>query len=260
LAEPRFGVPIFGTMAHSFIQAHDDEESAFLNFARSRPAQAIFLIDTYDTEEGARKVARLAPRLREIGVEVRGVRLDSGDLAEHARQVRVILDQAGLQDVTIFASGGLDEQLLQRHAVEGVPIDGYGIGTSLTTSQDVPALDCAYKLQEYAGAAKRKRSEGKATWPGRKQVYRHYGADGAMSGDVLALQGAPEPGKPLIVPVMRNGRRLGTLPGLAAIREHAAAELQSLPLPLRRLETATAYPVDVTDALRDLANVVDRTT
>jgi nicotinate phosphoribosyltransferase len=259
LAEPRFGVPIFGTMAHSFIQAHPDEESAFLNFARSRPAQTIFLIDTYDTEEGARKVARLAPRLKEIGVQVRGVRLDSGDLAAHARQVRAILDDGGLQDVTIFASGGLDERLLQRHAAESVPIDGYGIGTSLTTSQDAAALDCAYKLQEYAGQPKRKRSEGKATWPGRKQVYRHYG-DGVVSGDVLTLEGAPESGKPLIVPVMRDGRRLGPAPDLATIREHAAAELRSLPEPLRKLETGTAYPVDVADALRNLANVVDRAT
>jgi nicotinate phosphoribosyltransferase len=190
LAEPRFGVPIFGTMAHSFIQAHGDEESAFLSFARSRPEHTTLLIDTYDTEEGARKVVGLVPRLKEIGVDVRGVRLDSGDLAAHARRVRAILDEASLHDIAIFASGGLDEQLLQRYAAEGVPIDGYGIGTSLTTSQDAPALDCAYKIQEYAGAPKRKRSEGKATWPGRKQVWRRY-ADGLMAGDVLTLDSDP---------------------------------------------------------------------
>ena len=260
LAEPRFGVPIFGTMAHSFIQAHADEEAAFLSFARSRPEHAIFLIDTYDTEEGARKVARLAPRLKEIGVEVRGVRLDSGDLAEHARRVRAILDQAGLQRVTIFASGGLDERMLQRHVAEGVPIDGYGVGTSMTTSQDAPALDCAYKLQEYAGAAKRKRSEGKATWPGRKQVYRRYGENGSMTGDILTLDDDTQPGESLIAPVMRNGRRIRALPDLVAIREHVAAELRRLPEPLRRLHTGGVYPVDVSDALRDLAHVVDQRT
>ena len=261
LAEPRFGVPIFGTMAHSFIQAHDDEEGAFLNFARSRPEQTTLLIDTYDTEEGARKVVRLVPRLREIGVEVRAVRLDSGDLAEHARRVRAIFDEAGLHDITIFASGGLDEQLLQRYTAEGVPIDGYGIGTSLTTSQDAPALDSAYKIQEYAGAPKRKRSEGKATWPGRKQVWRRH-EDGTAVGDVLTLEddrALPAPGlEPLIEPVMRGGRRIGALPSLAQARERAAAHLQRLPEPLRALRAGTSYPVTVSDAVRALAREVDR--
>jgi nicotinate phosphoribosyltransferase len=262
LAEPRFGVPIFGTMAHSFIQAHDDEESAFLNFARSRPKHTTLLIDTYDTEEGARKVVRLVPKLKEIGVEVRAVRLDSGDLAAHARRVRAILDRAGLQHVSIFASGGLDERLLQRHVAEDVPIDGYGVGTSLTTSQDAPALDCAYKLQEYAGVAKRKRSEGKATWPGRKQVWRRY-ANGTMAGDVLTLEDDPEPAtaglEPQILPVMQGGRRIRPLPGLAEARERAATQLQRLPEPLRRLEPDASYPVVVSEMLQDLARAVDKT-
>jgi nicotinate phosphoribosyltransferase len=262
LAEPRFGVPIFGTMAHSFIQAHDDEESAFLNFSRARPQHTTLLIDTYDTEEGARKVVRLAPRLREIGIEVRAVRLDSGDLAEHATQVRGILDQAGLQHIGIFASGGLDESLLRRHAAEGVPIDGYGIGTSLTTSQDAPALDCAYKLQEYAGVPKRKRSEGKATWPGRKQVWRRY-ENGVMAGDLLTLEDDPEPAmaqlEPQILPVMQGGRRIRPLPSLAEARERAAAQLQRLPEPLRRLDADATFPVLVSEALRDLARAVDKT-
>jgi nicotinate phosphoribosyltransferase len=261
LAEPRFGVPIFGTMAHSFIQAHDDEDSAFLNFARARPEYTTLLIDTYDTEEGARKVVRLVPRLKELGIAVRGVRLDSGDLAEHARQVRAILDEAGLQDVTIFASGGLDEQLLQRYAAEGVPIDGYGIGTSLTTSQDAPALDCAYKLQEYAGVAKRKRSEGKATWPGRKQVWRRH-EDGTMAGDVLTLEDDPELAasqlEALIEPMMKGGRRIRALPSLEQARERAAAQLQRLPEPLRQLRADASYPVTVSKALRTLAADVDK--
>jgi nicotinate phosphoribosyltransferase len=261
LAEPRFGVPIFGTMAHSFIQAHDDEESAFLSFARSRPEHTTLLIDTYDTEEGARKVVGLVPRLKEIGIEVRAVRLDSGDLAEHARRVRAIFDEAGLHDVTIFASGGLDEQLLQRYTAEGVPIDGYGIGTSLTTSQDAPALDSAYKLQEYAGVPKRKRSEGKATWPGRKQVWRRYDG-GLMAGDILTLENDPalktSDLEPLIEPVMQAGRRIGPLPSLAQVRERAAAELQHLPQPLHALQPDTSYPVTVSDALRALARAVDK--
>jgi nicotinate phosphoribosyltransferase len=261
LAEPRFGVPIFGTMAPSFIQAHGDEESAFLSFARSRPEHTTLLIDTYDTEEGARKVVGLVPKLKEIGVDVRAVRLDSGDLAAHARRVRAILDEASLHDIAIFASGGLDEQLLQRYTAEGVPIDGYGIGTSLTTSQDAPALDCAYKIQEYAGAPKRKRSEGKATWPGRKQVWRRY-ADGLMAGDVLTLDSDPaleiSELEPLIEPVMQGGRRISRLPSLKQARERTTAELQRLPQPLRALHPDTTYPVIVSDPLRALARAVDK--
>jgi nicotinate phosphoribosyltransferase len=261
LAEPRFGVPIFGTMAHSFIQAHDDEESAFLNFARSRPEQTTLLIDTYDTEEGARKVVRLVPKLKEIGIQVRAVRIDSGDLAEHARRVRAIFDEVGLHDIGIFVSGGLDEELLQRHTAEGVPIDGYGIGTSLTTSQDAPALDSAYKLQEYAGVAKRKRSEGKATWPGRKQVWRRH-QDGAMTEDWLTLeddrQRASAGDAPLLEPVMRGGRRTGPLPSLAQARERAAHQLQRLPEPLRSLRADASYRVTVSEPLRALAREVDQ--
>ena len=140
------------------------------------------------------------------------MRLDSGDLAAHARKVRRILDDGGLSEVTIFASGGLDERKLQRYVADGVPIDGYGVGTSLTTSEDAPAFDCAYKLQEYDGLPKRKRSEGKATWPGRKQVYRSYADDGMMAGDVLTLEDDVQAGEPLIREVMRHGERLGSPP------------------------------------------------
>lgn len=259
-AEPRYGVPIYGTMAHSFIQAHDSEEAAFENFARSRPQSVILLIDTYDTEVGAEKVAKLAPKLAADGIAVAGVRLDSGDLADHARKVRKILDGHGLAEVAIFASGGIDEDRLLAYVGDGAPIDGYGIGTSLTTSSDVAALDCAYKLQEYAGAPKRKRSEGKATWPGRKQVFRRLGADGRVAGDVLTVEDDAQDGEALIRPVMRGGKRIGALPALDEIRAHCAAELARLPEPLRRLEPGAAYPVEVSDALRDLAAAVDRET
>ncbi|MGE5200752.1 MAG: nicotinate phosphoribosyltransferase, partial [Acidobacteriota bacterium] len=160
-------------------------------------------------------------------------------------------------DTIVFASGGLDEDQLLTLTRTGAPIDGYGVGTSLTTSSDVPALDCAYKLQEYAGIPRRKRSEGKATWPGRKQVWRGYAADGTCAGDLLGLAGATREGKPLLVPVMRAGRRIGPLPALPEIRQHAAAELQRLPPPLGRLEPM-AYPVTVDPALRHLAEECDR--
>ena len=258
LAQARFGVPIFGTMAHSFIQAHADETAAFLSFARARPENLVLLIDTYDTEAAARKVVALAPRLKAEGIAVRGVRLDSGDLSALAKSVRRILDEGGLRDVTIFASGGLDEDALLAMAAAAAPIDGFGIGTSLTTSSDVPALDCAYKLQEYAGLARRKRSAGKATWPGRKQVWRRYGAKGEMAGDVISLETDAQQGEALLRPVMRGGRHLEPHPTLEQCRAHAARELARLPAPLRALEPGAAYPVTVADALVRLAAELDR--
>lgn len=256
LAERMFGVPIFGTMAHSFIQAHDDETAAFEHFARSRPEGLVLLIDTYDTEKAAAKVVALAPRLAREGISIRGVRIDSGNLGAHARQVRRILDDGGLRDVTILASGGLDEDQLLDLTRQGAPIDAYGIGTSLVTSSDVPALDCAYKLQEYAGVPRRKRSEGKATWPGRKQVWRRSDASGRIAGDTLTLEGDRQDGEPLLRPIMREGRRLADMPSLAAARAHAAEQLLRLPEPLCRLEAMTV-PVEVAPALHALAAQCD---
>jgi nicotinate phosphoribosyltransferase len=187
------------------------------------------------------------------------VRIDSGDLSEHARQVRRILDAGGLTDVIIFASGDLDEYALRHMLDAGVPVDGFGIGTRVDTSADLPYLDCAYKLQEYAGKARRKRSEGKATWPGRKQVYRQHDADGFMTGDVVTLESDQQPGEPLLLPMMQGGCRLAVAPTLQAIRNHAAENLSRLPAPLRRLEEDFAYRVEIAPALRDLAAAVDRT-
>jgi nicotinate phosphoribosyltransferase len=252
------GVPIFGTMAHSFVQAHDDEARAFENFARSRPDNLVLLIDTYDIEAGAEKVVALAPRLTAAGIAVRGVRIDSGDLAVHARNVRRILDAGGLAEVRIFVSGGIEEDSLAQLVGAGVPIDGFGVGTSLVTSEDAPALDCAYKLQEYAGVPRRKHSEGKATWPGRKQVYRRLSEEGRMIGDTVTVEGDRQGGQPLIVQVMGGGRRLQPLPTLAEIRANAAAELIRLPPHLGRLETRPAYPVSISVALRELAAEVSR--
>jgi nicotinate phosphoribosyltransferase len=256
LAGERYGVPIVGTMAHSFVQVHDDEMTAFENFARARPQGVILLIDTYDTEQGARKVVKLAPRLAADGIAIRGVRIDSGDLTAMARKVRGILDDGGLRDVVILVSGGINEDVLQTMMKEKAPIDGFGIGVNLAASVDVPALDCAYKLQEYAGKPKRKLSEGKATWPGRKQVWRAYSADGRMRGDILSLENDKQPGEALIVPVMRAGKRIAPEPTLAQIRDRAAADLKRLPGPLARLESGFDYPVTVADALTALAKQI----
>ena len=258
LAGAQFDIPVFGTMAHSFIQAHDSEEAAFEHFARAQPGNVTLLIDTYDTEACARNVARLAPRLAAQGIRIKAVRLDSGDLAAHAKAVRKILDDAGLGEIRIFSSGSLDEYVLRDLLSRGAPIDGFGVGTALDTSADAPYLDCAYKLQEYAGRARRKRSEGKATWPGRKQVYRHFDATGKMTGDVLTLETDKQEGTPLIECVMRAGKRLHAPEPLAAIRERAAKNLAALPAHLRDLKSSPAYAVTVSSALSALAAEVDR--
>lgn len=257
LAEKAYGIPTFGTMAHSFIQAYDDESQAFEDFARSRPKNLTILIDTYDTEAAARKVVALAPRLTASGIAIRSVRLDSGDLTALSKSVRRILDDGGLKDVGILASGGLDEDSIGDMLRAGAPIDGFGVGTSLTTSSDVPALDCAYKLEEYAGLPRRKHSAGKATWPGRKQVWRQYGADGRMSGDVISIETDQQIGEPLIEMVMQGGRRTKPSPALSEIRARATRDLERLPERLRRLEPGVSYPVKVADALVHLTEEVD---
>jgi nicotinate phosphoribosyltransferase len=267
LAGENFGIPLYGTMAHSFIEAFDDEKAAFESFARSRPQGLVLLLDTYDTEAAAKKVVALAPRLKASGITIQSVRLDSGDLTKLSNSVRKILDDGGLREVTIFASGGLDEDALAAFTKSRAPIDGFGVGTSLTTSSDVPAIDFVYKLQHYAGLPRRKRSEKKATWPGRKQVWRHYGADGHMQADILTLDAAgpstpasarPDGGEPLIHQVMRGGNRLQPPETLAAIRERAKRELARLPEPLRRLDAKATYPVEITAELKALAAQVDR--
>src|SRR5262249_9862115 len=212
LAGERYGIPVVGTMAHSFIQVHDSEIAAFENFARARPDGVILLIDTYDTEAGARKVVELAPKLKADGIAIRGVRIDSGDLAETARKTRAILDAGGLKDVIILASGGINEDVLQKLMAEKAPIDGYGIGVNLDASIDAPSLDCAYKLQESAGKPRRKLSEGKVTWPGRKQVWRSVGGDGRMAADVVSLEDDSQTGETLIAPVMHAGKRVAPAP------------------------------------------------
>jgi len=252
LAGERYGIPVVGTMAHSFVQVHDDEMTAFENFARARPDGVILLIDTYNTEAGARKVVDLAPKLKADGIAIRGVRIDSGDLTAMARKVRAILDAGGLKDVIILASGGINEDVLKTMMAAKAPIDGFGIGVNLDASIDAPSLDCAYKLQEYAGKPRRKLSEGKVTWPGRKQIWRAYGSDDRMRGDILTLENDSAPGEPLIAPVMRAGKRIGPAPTLTQIRERSARELGRLPEPMRRLETAD-YPVLISEKLKALA-------
>jgi nicotinate phosphoribosyltransferase len=257
LAGRLFGIPLYGTMAHSFIEAHDDEMRAFEHFADANSRDLVLLIDTYDTEGAAMKVVSLASALRERGITINAVRIDSGDLGKHAKKVRAILDQAGLQDVNIFASGNLDEYALRDLIRNGAPIDGFGIGTLLSTSSDAPYLDCAYKLQEYAGQLRRKRSEGKATWPGRKQVYRRLNGLNRMETDLVTLRGETQEGEVLLVPVMRGGKRLASPLPLSSLRQHTATQLTRLPDRLRLLDASDPFRISISRSLKESARALD---
>ncbi|MPW23015.1 nicotinate phosphoribosyltransferase [Paraburkholderia sp. CNPSo 3157] len=257
LAGIRYGIPVFGTMAHSYVQAHEHEIEAFEHFVRSQPDNAVLLIDTYDTEAAAVQVVNLAQRLAREGLYIKGVRLDSGNLGAHARHVRRTLDASGLRQISILASGNLDEFRLRELAHSDAPIDGFGIGTRMNTSADAPYLDCAYKLTEYMGKPRRKRSEGKATWPGRKQVFRRLDADGRIESDCIALEDERQPGAALIAPVMHDGVRIGAAGSLDASRDRARRELDSLPPDLAELEPATAFRPNVSAALVELARQLD---
>lgn len=250
----RFGIPLFGTMAHSFIQAHSGEDEAFRHYVECFPENNTLLIDTYDTLEAARKVVALAKELRPAGREIGAVRIDSGDLAGLARIVRRILDEGGCRDTKIFLSGGLDETAIAALVADGVPADGFGVGTNLDASVDEPVLDCAYKLQEYAGRPTRKLSSGKETWPGRKQVERHRDAAGGMQRDEVVLEGDAVRGDRLLMPVMRKGRRIGPLPTLVDSRERAGRELATLPAALRSLTRRSHYEVSISQSIRALAD------
>ncbi|HSA65768.1 MAG TPA: nicotinate phosphoribosyltransferase [Nitrospira sp.] len=260
LAGMQYGIPVYGTMAHSFVQAHENETAAFEHFAEAQPDSAFLLIDTYDTEAAAERVVRLAPGLKRKGILVKGVRLDSGDLAAHSRNVRRILDEGGVEDAQILASGNLDEHRIQALVQCGAPIDSFAVGTAMTTSADAPSLDCAYKLQEYAGRACRKRSEGKATWPGRKQVYRIYAKSGRLHHDMVTTLDDRQEGEPLLSPVMKEGRRLAPSPALDDIRKQVSTGLSRIPDWMRALDQSSPYDVRISQALHDLADSVDHRT
>ncbi len=260
LAGQLFDIPVYGTMAHSFVQAHDSEEAAFETFARTHSGNVVLLVDTYDTIGGTRAVIDLLPKLRDADIEVRAVRLDSGDLAALSREVRTLLDNNDARDVRIFASGGLNEYELERLLAAGAPIDGFGVGTDLDVSSDAPYLDCAYKLQEYDEIPRRKRSTGKATWPGRKQVFRCYDSDGKFGGDTVGIESENHDGEALLLPAMRYGRRLQTAESLQTIRARARRSLAALPDAMRSITKAADYDVAISGSVRKLAADLDRLT
>jgi len=253
LAGLYYGVPPSGTMAHSYVQAFPAEIDAFRAFARSFPRATALLLDTYDTVTAARKAVRIAREMAGRGERLGAVRLDSGDLLELSRAVRAVLDAADLRDVRIFASGGLDEQEIERLLDAGAPIDAFGVGTRMSVAADTPVLDMAYKLVRYAGRDVMKLSAGKETWTGPKQVYRRRGGDGRLAGDLVARADEPAPGNatPLLEPVMVGGVPLGPAPSLAAIRARCAAEVQALPAELGRFHGPASYTVRYSERLAE---------
>jgi nicotinate phosphoribosyltransferase len=250
----RFGIPVTGTMAHSYVQALDDEEEAFRSFVKAYP-ETVLLVDTYDTMRGVERVIALAEELGD-DFKVRAIRLDSGDLDALSTAARKLLDAAGLDQVQIFASGNLDEHGVQKLIRSGAPIDAFGIGTRLGTSEDAPNLDIVYKLAQLGDRPLLKLSTDKATLPGVKQVWREEDETGAAVRDTVGLANEDLPGRPLLVPVMEGGRRLPAgKERLDAARDRAVDELLRLPPAMRRLETdIEPYPVTVSRqllALRD---------
>ena len=248
-AGQRFGVPTFGTQAHSFVMAYGDEEQSFRDFERLFPEHGVLLIDTYDTLAAADKIIR-------SGLRPRSVRLDSGDFVELSREVRRRFDRAGLTETKIFASGDLDEFAIADVLARGAQLDAFGVGTALATSKDAPSLSGVYKLVDVdfgqGPAGRVKLSNDKSTYPCRKQVFRMHNPEGAYTGDVIAgeSEGYPDT-EPLLTCVMRQGRRLASPPTVEQIRERARLALSCLPEPHRRLRDAQPYPVRFSRSLQD---------
>jgi nicotinate phosphoribosyltransferase len=248
LAGRLYGIPVFGTMAHSYIQAHDCEEDSFRAFAGLYP-ETTLLVDTYDTIEGVRKVIALRRRLGDA-FHVQAIRLDSGDLGALAVEARRLLNEAGLAQVTIFASSSLDEYEVQKLVASGAPIDAFGVGTRLAVIDGASHVDMAYKLVEYAGKPRLKLSSSKVLYPGRKQVFRQT-RNGTFSGDMIGRFDETLPGNPLLLPVMRAGVPLTSV-NLNDSRKRLRLALSRLAPALRELDSAqTPYPVTFSEGLRE---------
>lgn len=259
MAGRRYSIPIVGTMAHSFVSSFEREIDAFRAYVASFPSTAILLIDTYDTIEGARNAAEVGREMAGRGEKLIGVRIDSGDLVAQARAVRKILDDAGLPQVKIIGSGGLDEYDLADMAEAGVPFDSYGVGTKMGTSADAPWTDMSYKLVEYKDRPILKLSTGKASWPGKKQVFRQRDGQGNTERDIIGLRDEKIAGESLLKEAMRDGKTIAHGPSLAESREILAAEFAALPRNTKAIRNPSDYPVNLSPKLKTLRDeTVDR--
>jgi len=253
LAGKLYGIPVSGTMAHSFVTAFEREIDAFRAYADAFPEKCVLLIDTYDTLEGARNAVRVARYLRDRGASLVGVRLDSGDMVSLSVAVRRILDDAGFPGVKIFASSGLDEFSIARLRGEGACIDAFGVGTRMGVSADAPYLDIVYKMVRFNGRNVRKLSPGKATLAGAKQVFRRYDEQGKCREDIIGLRDEKVSGAdPLMVPVMRAGKPLGPEMPLVDIRRQATENMQQLDSRYKRPEADSSYPVTISPGLLEI--------
>lgn len=257
LAGMKYGIPVFGTMAHSFVMFFSSEIGAFRAFTKTFPDKSTLLIDTFDNIKGAENAIIVAKELEEKGFKLRGVRLDSGDLVSISKKVRKILDDNALGYVQIFASGDLDEYRIEELLRKGAKIDSFGVGTKMGTSADRPYVDIIYKLCEKVngkGAFQpiMKLSEGKATLPGRKQVFRLKDAEGNLVKDVIALEDEKVDGEPILVKVVEKGKVVYDFPTLEEIRERALENLSRLPEKYKRLRNAAKYPVELSPKLKKL--------
>jgi len=254
LASQKFDIPVYGTMAHSYVLAHDSETKAFESYAQAQPNNLILLIDTYNVFEAVNQIIVMNSKLKKKGTFIKGIRLDSGDIAEQAFQIREMLDRAGMANVRIYASGDLDEYSIEKLNKLNAPVDGFGVGTKMITSSDRPYLDCVYKLQEYNGAPKRKLSEGKSTWPGKKQVSRQYDKNNKIKFDILGMADESLPGKPLLQQVMKTGKRLQNQVSTREIRDFLNSEINTLPENMKTLKKSTPLDVQVSDGLKICVN------
>jgi nicotinate phosphoribosyltransferase len=259
LAGKLYGIPTFGTMAHSYITTFPYEIEAFRAFARTFPGSTTLLIDTYDNIAGAHHAVTVAKEMEAKGQRLEYVRLDSGDMAAISKQVRQILDENGLNYVRILASGGYDEHKIARVLADGAKIDAFAVGTKMGVSADAPYFDIAYKLVRYGDRPVMKLSSGKVTLVDQKQVWRSFEAQGAMAQDVIARRAeAGLKGSPLLQPVMRGGRVVGEMPELNACRDYFQAQFAKLPEEYRNLAAPARYPVSLSAGLQELQSQVEQ--
>jgi len=253
LAGQRFGIPISGTMAHSYVEAFSGERVAFSAYSKTFPDTSIFLIDTYNTIHGAENAVTVAKQMKENGHSLIGVRLDSGDMADLSQKVRKIFDDAGLFDVKIFASSGFDEFKIAKVIDQGAKIDAFGVGTKVGVSADAPYLDVVYKMVHFKDRDVRKLSPGKITLAGEKQVFRKSDPNGRYLEDIMGLRDdIMDQGKPLLKKVMENGEILRPHPPLQSIRDRFKKNFALLDDRFKSILEHNAYPVKLSNSLKKL--------